>query len=238
MASKIHILTVCIKEIFRPSTLLRVWRYIRINGRMAYGTTVGMGTTITDSDIGENCFIGNHCNIKSTRIGRRSYVNEKSRIVNATIGAFVSIGADVQIGIGRHPIDMVSTHPAFYSNNKSFETFANQTYVEEYCHTDIGNDVWIGSRSCIMGNIRIGDGAIVAYGAVVTKDVPPYAIVGGVPAKVLKYRFSDDIIKRLTQIKWWEFQDEFLKERYKIMHNPDTLIWYYDENKNDVGKYK
>ena len=89
-----------------------------------------------------------------------------------------------------------------------------------------------------MGNIRIGDGAIVAYGAVVTKDVPPYAIVGGVPAKVLKYRFSDDIIKRLTQIKWWEFQDEFLKERYKIMHNPDTLIWYYDENKNDVGKYK
>ena len=78
----------------------------------------------------------------------------------------------------------------------------------------IGNDVWIGSNVTILGGITIGHGAIVATGAVVTKDVPPYSVVGGVPAKVIRYRFSEEKIQELLDEKWWEWNDEKIKTEY------------------------
>jgi acetyltransferase-like isoleucine patch superfamily enzyme len=95
----------------------------------------------------------------------------------------------VTIGISPHPTYFVSTHPTFYANNKGFETFADKMYFdEEVKTTNIGNDVWIGSKCTIMPGVKIGDGAIVGYGALVTKDVPAYSIVGGIPAKLIKFR--------------------------------------------------
>ena len=101
-------------------------------------------------------------------------------------------------------------------------------YFEETVKvTTIGNDVWIGSKVTIIPGIRISDGAIVAYGSLVTKDVPPYAIVGGVPAKIIKYRFNADIINELIKIKWWDMDDEFIRNNYKLFLDPNSFIVFF-----------
>lgn len=132
-----------------------------------------------------------------------SYVSS-ARISNAKIGRYCSIGFESIIGLGTHPSTYLSTHPAFYSAAKqSGISFVTESSYSEYQSIDIGNDVWIGARAIVLGGVSIGDGAIVAAGAVVTKDVPPYAIVGGVPARLLRYRFSEEVIEELLDWKWW-----------------------------------
>ena len=94
---------------------------------------------------------------------------------------------------------------------------------------EIGHDVWIGTNVTILPSVKIGNGAIIAAGAVVTKDIPDYAIVGGVPAKVLKYRFSDDEIKRLNQSKWWEWPDEKIKRHINKFSAPEDFFDLIEE---------
>jgi len=106
-----------------------------------------------------------------------------------------SVAYGVRIGLPEHPVNMVSTSPKIYRNIKS------KDIKDVYFPPIIGNDVWIGANAIILQGVTIGDGAVIAAGAVVTKDVPPYAIVGGVPAKVIKYRFSDDVILKLLEIR-------------------------------------
>lgn len=233
------IFVTCLKELFRPVRILRIWRYYKLNKNFrSKHVKIGMGTSIIASEIEDYCFIGEDCQLISSTLGRRSYMNEGTHIRNARIGAFVSIGSQVRIGVGKHPTNLVSTHPAFYANNKAFMTFADKIYVDEYVSVSIGNDVWIGSSSTILGNVKIGDGAIVAFGAVVTKDVPPYAIVGGIPAKILKYRFLPEIIDRLLQIKWWMLKDDFLQKEFKLWHNPSDLIGYYDSDRELLEQFR
>ena len=147
-------------------------------------------------------------------------------IYNATIGKFSSIASFVKIGLGIHPTkDFVSTHYAFYSNKKKLtKTFSDKNYIEENKNVSIGNDVWIGANAIILDGITISDGAIIGAGAVVTKDVPPYAIVGGVPAKIIRYRFDEDTIKKLLEISWWDFPITWLEKNYKLMHNTVLLL--------------
>lgn len=229
----------CLKECFRPTGLLKAYRYYTTNKKQGLnGTTIGMGTVVVDSDMESNIFIGDNCRVKDSSIGRRSYLNSDTSLNSASLGCFSSIGSQVVVGVGSHPTNYVSTHPAFYSNNKSFETFADKMYCEEYFRIAIGNDVWIGSNSTIMGNVNIGDGAIIAYGAIVTKNIPPYAIVGGGPARVIKYRFDELTINRLLEIKWWQLSDVFLKKHFKLMHNPKLIIDFYDSNKEYVESFR
>ena len=151
--------------------------------------------------------------VSGSRIGYGSYIGNSSILPDAYIGRFCSISSDVEILPYAHPSStFVSTHPAFYSllNQAGFRFTEKQLFDEEryYCKSDrisisIGNDVWIGSRVLIMGGVSIGDGAIVAAGAVVTKDVPPHAIVAGVPARILRYRFSAVQIEELLRVRWW-----------------------------------
>src|SRR5690606_12842951 len=118
-----------------------------------------------------------------------------TQISDARIGRFCSIGSDARIGLGgTHPTDRVSTHPAFYSPMpRSQLTFAQKASFEEYPGSVIiGNDVWIGAGATIVDGVSIGDGAIVAARSMVTKDVPPYAIVGGVPSKLIRYRIPEE----------------------------------------------
>jgi len=91
-------------------------------------------------------------------------------------------------------------------------TFCTDSIFEELKRTQIGNDVWIGARAIVLDGISIGDGAVIAAGAVVTKDVPPYAIVGGVPAKLIRYRFEDDVIQELLKWKWWDLSLDDLQK--------------------------
>lgn len=154
--------------------------------------------------------------IHDSNIGRHTYF-AKSKVVRADIGAFCCIGPEVVIGgLGAHPTHYISTHPVFYSTRlQSGKTFAENNLIEEISRVKIGNDVWIGARAIILDGINVGDGAIIAAGAVVSKDVPPYAIVGGVPAKVIRYRFSPEVIASLLEWKWWKYPDYVLKNLAK-----------------------
>ncbi len=220
------------KELLRPIRLLSIIRHYKLSHlHKGKGCLFGMATSITNSEIGTNVFVSGG-QIISSKIGRRTYFNSNIYALNCVIGNYCSIGPDVTIGFSPHPIDFVSTHPAFYSNNKSFKTFADKMYFDEAVKlTTIGNDVWIGGKATILPGVTISDGAIIAYGSLVTKDVPPYAIVGGVPAKTIKYRFSENIINDLLRIKWWEMNDEFIQVHYKLFLDPQAFIGFFKNNK-------
>lgn len=228
-----------IKELFRPEKLLMLLRHYFYTRQFKNNNLqLSFYTNLKNVKIGENVFIGQHCSFLNTEIGSFSYCNSNSIIRDAIIGKFVSIGSEVLIGVGEHPTNFVSTHPAFYANNKSFSTFSSKQFFIENGNVHIGNDVWIGSRATLMNGVKIGDGAIIAYGAVVTKDVKPYSIVGGVPAKHIKYRVDENIIDDLLGIKWWDLQAIFYKNHYELFHDPIYFLNYYKENKDYVESFR
>ena len=156
-------------------------------------------------------------------IGRNTYIGSGSIMQNCHIGRFCSIASDVKVIAHNHPSSVfVSTSPSFFSTKmQNRQTFVKKDKFDEFLRINgysliVGNDVWIGSNALIKGGITIGDGAIIAMGAVVTKDVPPYAIVGGTPAKIIKYRFSPEQIDRLLEIKWWD-----KPEKWVVSHADD-----------------
>ena len=138
-------------------------------------------------------------------LGDFTYISFHTAIAKTKIGKFCSIGPDCKIGLGRHPSEkFVSTHPVFFSPNKRAQiTFSDKDYFKEFDEINIGNDVWVGANCIIIDGVSIADGVIVAAGSVVTKDIPPYAIVGGIPAKIIRYRFSDEKIKLIEKSEWW-----------------------------------
>lgn len=168
-------------------------------------------------------------------IGRYTYISTGTTLVNATLGSFCSIGPNVLIGLGNHPIDWLSTHPSFYSvRMQANQTFATENrFTAEFIPVSIGNDVWIGASSTILGGVSIGDGAIVAAGAVVTKDVDAYSIVGGVPARQIKYRFTPSIIEELRAWSWWNLPDKELQLIAQEFRS--NTAWTVDELKAAVN---
>jgi acetyltransferase-like isoleucine patch superfamily enzyme len=194
------------------------------------GVVIGKNTIIGGSfNHGNGVFVCPSVFLFNVEIAGFSYVGESSKVQNARIGKFCSIAPEVRIGLGRHPTHFVSSYPGFYSPKASATINFGATHeFQEYLPVTIGNDVYIGSRSLIMDGIEIGDGAVVAAGAVVTKDVPPYAIVGGVPAKVLKYRFQQDTVSKLLKMKWWEWEEKTLHHRAKEFGSIDGFISLFD----------
>jgi len=130
------------------------------------------------------------------------------------------------IGLGEHPSkDFVSTHPMFYSTiGQSNPVIVEKSLFDEFPTTVIGNDVWIGARAVLKTGVKIGDGAIVAAGAIVVNDVEPYSIVGGVPAKHIRYRFSQEQIGTLLESRWWEKDLEWLKANKHLFARIDDFV--------------
>lgn len=172
-------------------------------------------------------------------LGFGSYIGSNS-IISARVGRFTSISSFVITESGTHPYTYpyATTCPMFFSlRNQCGDTWSDRQYFEEIrnvdseCAVHIGNDCWIGSRAFIVGGVKIGDGAVVLANAVVTKDVPPYAIVGGVPAQIIKYRYSEEDIDFLLDTKWWNMKTDELKSKAHLMRDIDLLKKQY--NKTD-----
>lgn len=142
-----------------------------------------------------------------------------------SIGAFCNISADNVTLAGNHPISMVSTNTFTYSKKIGF--VSKDKPIKHIANTrkiNIGNDVWIGANVILLPGITIGHGAIIGAGAVVSKNVAPYSIVGGVPAKLIKYRFEKPIIDRLIESEWWNWNDDKIKHHIPYMYSPDVFL--------------
>ena len=170
-------------------------------------------------------------------MGYGSYIGEESRCYGK-IGRFTSIGGRFCTVVGRHPYmyPFVTTCPMFFSIRKqNGYTFVNRNLYDEILYQEepysvvIGSDCWIGYDVKVVQGVKIGDGAMVLTGAVVTKDVPPYAIVGGVPAKVMKYRFDEETINFLLECKWWNNEIDWYKKNWSYLTNMNELKEYYNK---------
>lgn len=163
--------------------------------------------------------------IEDCVIGRGTYIAKNSHITRTTIGKFCSIGPNFLCAWGIHPTTALSTSPSFYSlGNQNGIVYSKTNKVTEKLPIEIGNDVFIGMNVTVLDGVKIGDGAIIGAGAVVSKDIPPYAIAVGCPIKIIKYRFSEKQIEALLRIKWWDFDDEKLKEVEQYFFDIDAFI--------------
>lgn len=185
---------------------------------------ISLRATVVDCETNKTAVIEHNANVRYSTVGKYTYISAKSSVVYAKIGNFCSIASNVGIGGGAHMLDAVSTSPVFNKGRNLFGTnFANIDFLP-YKTTIIGNDVWIGNRALILQGVTIGDGAVVGAGSVVTKDVEPYAIVAGNPAKVIRKRFDEETIEKLLELKWWDMPDEEIKKYGKYFSDPAELF--------------
>lgn len=186
--------------------------------------------------MGNCCFegqnkIGAHTKFYDSSLGFGSYMGDNNVFQNASFGKYCSVGSNIRLISSNHPTEnVVSTHPAFYSNRYNSFTYVDAQLFEEIICTDhgrsleVGNDVWIGDCVLIKGGVTIGDGAVIGMGSVVIKDVPPYAVVGGVPAKIIRYRFSKEDIDKMSALEWWNKPQSWIKQNAKYFNDATAFL--------------
>jgi acetyltransferase-like isoleucine patch superfamily enzyme len=182
------------------------------------------GSAIKNSVIDKSSKVEAGSEVVNSIMGKHSFCGYFCELINVEIGSFCSIANHVIVGGGMHPMEWVSTSPVFYEGKDSVKAKFSEHKRNEPLKTIIEHDVWIGERTIIKQGVRIGTGAVVGMGSVVTKDVDPYSIVAGCPAKEIRKRFDVDTIALLLESKWWEFSDEKLVEYAKFFHDPTVFI--------------
>jgi len=159
------------------------------------------------------------------KVGAYSYIQSGGRIFNCEIGRFCSIASSVTIAPGIHVISRISTHPIFVQKSTPLpKVYAKCDNIISQKKVKIGNDVWIGEKVVILDGVKVGNGAVIAAGAVVVKDVESYSVVGGVPARHLKYRFDEKTIKTLQQSQWWNYPDDWFEKNAELMLDVEKFI--------------
>ena len=209
-----------------------MYKYANVGVKIASNTEISLNSKFEGLNyIGSNCYFDGE-------MGLGTYVSNNSDI-RGRIGRFTSIASHCAVVVGVHPYTypFVTSSPLFFSISECrTKTFAKQQLFNESRYADmkfpvvIGNDCWIGYGVYIISGVKIGNGAVVLAGAVVTKDVPPYAIVGGCPAKVLKYRFNESDIVFLESIQWWNNDIDWFEKNWEYLSNIDLLKKYAPEN--------
>lgn len=204
---------------FLPAGLFEYIRIMRNRHEFKYckidSAYVCKGAKLEDHiTIPKNCIIQDNVSI-----GRYTYMQMGCNINNAVIGRFCSLGDNVLVGPWSHPLDRVSTSPRIYRE------ILQEEYEDMPDKTEIGNDVWIGSNAVIMGGVHVGDGAVIGASAVVTKDVPAYAIAVGNPARVIRYRFDENETKKLQVVQWWTWEDKEIQGKgIEFLNNLSNIL--------------
>ena len=179
-----------------------------------------------DSKISKKSRVYRFSKIYSSSINDYSYLGVGSELVYAHVEKYCSIAQNCSIGLASHTINNISTSPIFTEkkNATSFSWIEKDLVNHKQNNVEIGNDVWIGKNVTILSNVKIGNGAIIGTGAIVTKDVPDYAIVAGIPAKIIRYRFSEEVIDKLLEIKWWNLPENVLKKNIHLFQKENVSI--------------
>ncbi len=191
-----------------------LWRRWR-TGQTVRGFHADLTTyAAPDVRFGEHVVLKGEAQIVASSIGRYGRIH--GQVSTCDIGAFSSIAPEARVGgMGGHPLDQVSTHAVFYGGPRHLQPqrgfSAVDRYPEPVRRTVVGNDVWIARRALVLGGVTIGDGAVIAAGAVVTRAVPPYALVAGVPARVIRFRFDEPLRTALSASRWWDWSEARLR---------------------------
>jgi acetyltransferase-like isoleucine patch superfamily enzyme len=192
-------------------------------------TTVQAQCVVSNSVFEGNSTVQPSCLVDQVTLGAWSYVARETILNGVDVGRFCSIGPRCLIGAGDHPSHLLTTSPVFYSDRgQCGPTFAPKTTFVERRAIHIGHDVWIGAQVFICDGVTIGNGSIIAAGAVVNRDVAPYSVVGGVPAKLIRPRFSPAVVERLERLAWWHWDEARLAAAQPFLAQDDPekfLSW-------------
>lgn len=198
---------------------ISIYKHARIlNSSLGGNNSIGDFSTLRNSSLGYYSAVQRNCDLLRCHVGNFTVIEKNAVLHDLTIGSFCEISWHCSMGGDNHNYKLPTIHHWYWNKTFGFEdtventgrkNFYNKLQSEE---CSIGNDVWVGSGVTVNRKVHVGNGAILASGCVVTKDVPDYAIVGGAPAKVIKYRFDKDTIDRLLAIRWWDWPVKILRE--------------------------
>lgn len=179
--------------------------------------------TVLHSKVGEHCWLAYGSMLCYSELGTMSYLSTRTKVFSSSIGKFCSISWNVSIGPANHDYKRVSTHAMLYAKRFGMIENVEERFYDQYDkETVIGNDVWIGCNAVIVRGVHVGDGAVIGANAVITKDIAPYTIVGGVN-HVIKRRFESKIIEKLLEIKWWSYPIDKIKHNIALLSQEPTL---------------
>lgn len=192
-------------------------------------------TQVVHSKLGRKVQLGRSNSILYSELGRYCYTGQNTTIRNAKLGKFNSISWNVSIGGNTHDMNKVTTHSFLVYPKWGMGGNSNWESVKQAC--SLGSDIWVGAGVNILRGVKIGSGAIIGAGTVITKDVPPYAVVVGNPGRIIRMRCPEEIIEKMLEIAWWDFPIEVIQDNFNIFESKLTqeIVHKLSEIKKQVN---